>query len=126
MNGRHRYYLYGLERVGGLLDQKMIGPYNWYEAGAQNLTSSQGGGGEWSNETETCYALLFLNKATASSTGGSVKAPGGKLSFAAEGEETEVVAFQAEVESELKNYIKNIEIKTGNGDRACRDFRIEQ
>ena len=90
MNGRHRYYLYGLERVGGLLDQKMIGPYNWYEAGAQNLTSSQGGGGEWSNETETCYALLFLNKATASSTGGSVKAPGGKLSFAAEGEETEL------------------------------------
>ncbi|MCH2106435.1 MAG: hypothetical protein MK291_07335 [Planctomycetes bacterium] len=90
MNGRHRYYLYGLERVGGLLEREMIGPYNWYEAGADNLTKRQGGGGEWSNETETCYALLFLNKATASSTGGGAKGPGDKLSFAAEGEETEL------------------------------------
>jgi len=88
--GHHRYYLYGLERVGGLLELDKIGPYDWYEAGATNLTGSQGGGGEWSNETETCYALLFLNKATASSTGGGAKGPGGMLSFAAEGDQTEL------------------------------------
>ena len=41
-------------------------------------------------------------------------------------QEVEVIAFQAEVESELKNYIREIEIKTDTGDRACRNFRIEQ
>jgi len=87
----HRYYLYGLERVGGLLELDRIGPYDWYEAGATNLTGSQGGGGAWSNSPlETSYALLFLNKATASSTGGGAKGPSGKMSFAAEDENTEV------------------------------------
>ena len=88
--GRHGYYLYGLERVGGLLDIDRIGPYDWYEAGATNITNRQGGGGEWNNETETCYALLFLNKATASTTGGGAKGPGGKMSFAAEDEDAEL------------------------------------
>ena len=50
----------------------------------------------------------------------------GRVHLYAEGEESEVVAFQTEVESELKNYIREIEIKTDTGDRACRNFRIEQ
>ena len=50
----------------------------------------------------------------------------GRVHLYAEGEETEVIAFQVEVESELKNYIKEIEIKTDTGDRACRNFRIKQ
>ena len=50
----------------------------------------------------------------------------GRVHLYAEGEETEVVAFQAEVESELKNYIKGTEIKIGSGERACRNFLIEQ
>jgi hypothetical protein len=44
----------------------------------------------------------------------------------AEGEEAEVVAFQAEVESELKNYIKESVIKTDTGERTCQNFRIKQ
>ena len=50
----------------------------------------------------------------------------GRVHLYAEGEETEVIAFQVEVESELKNYIKEIEIKTDTGDRAFRNFRIKQ
>ena len=50
----------------------------------------------------------------------------GRVHLYAEGEETEVIAFQSEVESELKNYIKESVIKTDTGDRACRNFRIEQ
>ena len=50
----------------------------------------------------------------------------GRVHLYAEGEETEVIAFQVEVEYELKNYIKEIEIKTDTGNRACRNFRIEQ
>ena len=50
----------------------------------------------------------------------------GRVHLYAEGEEAEVVAFQAEVESELKNYVKESVIKTNNGVRTCQNFRIEQ
>jgi acylphosphatase len=50
----------------------------------------------------------------------------GRVYLYAEGEEAEVVAFQTEVESELKSYIKESIVKTDTGDRACRNFRIEQ
>lgn len=50
----------------------------------------------------------------------------GRVHFYAEGEESEVVAFQAEVESELKNYIRASEIKTDTGARTCQNFRIER
>lgn len=49
----------------------------------------------------------------------------GRVHLYAEGEESEVVAFQAEVESELKSYIRETEIQTGNGTRMCENFRIE-
>lgn len=50
----------------------------------------------------------------------------GRVHLYAEGEEPEVIAFQAEVESELKNYIRESEIKTDFGTRTCQSFRIEQ
>lgn len=50
----------------------------------------------------------------------------GRVHLYAEGEEGEVVAFQAEVESELNSYIRETEITTGTGARACHSFRIEQ
>lgn len=87
---RRRYYLYGLERVGGLLGIQHIGPYDWYEAGATNLTGDQKGDGSWGDsETETCYGLLFLNRATASSTGGAER-KGSKITHAAENPESDV------------------------------------
>ena len=50
----------------------------------------------------------------------------GRVHLYAEGEESEVLEFQAEVESELKSYIRETEIKTSIGPRACQNFRIEQ
>jgi acylphosphatase len=50
----------------------------------------------------------------------------GRVHFYAEGAESEVVAFQTEVESELKSYIRESEIKTDVGKRNCQNFRIEQ
>jgi hypothetical protein len=91
--GKHRYYLYGLERVGALLEIDRIGPYDWYEAGATNLTGSQGGNGAWSNSpVETCYALLFLSRATASSavSGRGGKGPKQKLTYTAENKDSEI------------------------------------
>jgi acylphosphatase len=50
----------------------------------------------------------------------------GRVHLYAEGEASEVVAFQAEVESELKNYIRSSEIQTAEGSRTCQSFRIER
>jgi acylphosphatase len=50
----------------------------------------------------------------------------GRVHLYAEGEESEVLAFQSEVESELKCYIRKTEIKTAIGERACQGFRIDR
>lgn len=68
----HYYYLYGLERVGVLGSMQNIGEHNWYLEGAEFLINAQQDDGKWYSKTEiepgdvldTCFALLFLKKAT--------------------------------------------------------------
>lgn len=50
----------------------------------------------------------------------------GRVHLYAEGEESEVLGFQAELESELKSYIRATDVQTGSGPRTCQNFRIEQ
>lgn len=50
----------------------------------------------------------------------------GRVLLCAEGEESEVRAFQAAVAEELESYIRESEIKTDAGPRTCRSFRILQ
>ncbi len=79
----HYYYLYGLERVGSLLQEEILADHPWYFEGAKWLVSNQGGDGSWLDqegnpflppnntvryhEHVTCFALLFLKRATRSS-----------------------------------------------------------
>lgn len=63
------YYLYGVERVGALLDLKEIGGTPWYRAGAQWLVGQQSENGDWGRFDETCFGLLFLTRATGPVTG---------------------------------------------------------
>lgn len=62
------YALYGIERVGALAGRDSLGRVDWYERGAQYLTSSQGGSGSWSGPhgdvPSTAWGALFLTKAT--------------------------------------------------------------
>ena len=65
------YFLYALERAGMLLDLPAIGKHDWYQEGAKQLLDDQKADGSWvagggrSNSTwDTCYAILFLKKAT--------------------------------------------------------------
>ncbi|KAF0242817.1 MAG: hypothetical protein FD180_3712 [Planctomycetota bacterium] len=68
----HYYYLYGLERVGILGGIETIGGNAWYVQGAQYLVDHQNKDGHWDSGTEleprdvfdSCFALLFLKKAT--------------------------------------------------------------
>jgi len=61
---QHRYYLYALERAGMLYGTERIGSHDWYEEGAKVLVESQRGDGAWGNTADTCFAILFLRRAT--------------------------------------------------------------
>jgi hypothetical protein len=65
----HDYYLYGLERVGSLHGIDYFGDHDWYWEGAWDFIARQRGEGEWGSEANTSFALLFLNRATASTSG---------------------------------------------------------
>lgn len=68
------YYLYAIERVGMLYDTALLGQKDWYLDGARWLLQQQDANGSWdgnklfsnpSNKTfDTCFAILFLKKAT--------------------------------------------------------------
>ncbi|HEX5136330.1 MAG TPA: prenyltransferase/squalene oxidase repeat-containing protein [Planctomycetota bacterium] len=66
------YYLYGVERVGDLSGRKEFNGKDWYLRGAMLLLDRQEGDGKWSDPTGypptdvlgTCFALLFLKRAT--------------------------------------------------------------
>lgn len=70
----HYYYLYGLERAGMLYGTEMIGNHRWYKDGANYLISKQNGNGSWGGGKgkgaaqaaleNTCFAILFLKRAT--------------------------------------------------------------
>ena len=60
----HYYYLYGIERVGMLFGTERIGDHTWYRTGAEYLLANQGADGQWNNVVDTCFAILFLRRAT--------------------------------------------------------------
>jgi hypothetical protein len=82
MDSWHFYYLYGLERAGVLAGVSWMADHDWYGEGAEYLLRTQQANGAWSaalaarlppdavmgvgNEDlmDTCFALLFLKKAT--------------------------------------------------------------
>ena len=61
----HIYYLYGLERIGMLYGTDRIGSHDWYDEGAAWLIKHQADNGSWRNVPDTCFAILFLRRATA-------------------------------------------------------------
>jgi hypothetical protein len=76
------YHLYSLERAARVLGLQEFSTTPWYARGAQWLLEHQGPDGSWTDEigagaqpaylqvTDTCFALLFLTRATKPLTGG--------------------------------------------------------
>lgn len=72
------YCIYGLERAGTLLDVDRFGDHDWYVEGAKWLIAKQAQDGSFStdtavgvgshhadqNEADTCFAILFLKRAS--------------------------------------------------------------
>ncbi|MBI3271885.1 MAG: hypothetical protein HYZ53_23030 [Planctomycetes bacterium] len=63
--GWYYYYMYGLERALVLAQQRHVGEHDWYREGAVVLLARQAADGAWSSSSvETCFAILFLKRAT--------------------------------------------------------------
>lgn len=69
----HYYYLYGLERAGMIYGTEFFGRNEWYPVGAEFLLKEQKGDGSWIGKPggghenavwDTCFAILFLRRAT--------------------------------------------------------------
>lgn len=76
------YYMYGLERVGSLANERMLAGHDWYAEGARALIARQGDDGSWSTnygekDANTCFALMFLIRG--SSTTGRQTRPDGAV-----------------------------------------------
>ncbi len=68
--GYYYYYMYSLERTGMLSRRRWIGEHDWYREGALQLLTLQLPDGSWPGHgwdnglVNTCFALLFLRRAT--------------------------------------------------------------
>jgi hypothetical protein len=79
----HYYYLYGLERACVIAGKRFLGQHDWYREGAELLLDAQQSDGSWEPPNplngfgrpgqggqyrtvllDTCFALLFLKRAT--------------------------------------------------------------
>jgi hypothetical protein len=60
----HVYYLYGVERAGMLYGTDLVGSRDWYDEGAAWLLAHQSENGSWKTVPDTCFAILFLRRAT--------------------------------------------------------------
>jgi hypothetical protein len=64
------YYLYAMERAGALFGAEKFGVHEWYPRGVRAILESQQPDGSWSSRTsgnpvqDTCFAVLFLRRAT--------------------------------------------------------------
>jgi hypothetical protein len=75
----HVYYLYSVERAMDLFGLRLIDSHNWYSEMGQELINRQYEDGHWDADAslepqdvlDTCFALLFLKRAT----GGSIAFP---------------------------------------------------
>jgi hypothetical protein len=63
--------MYALERAGMLYGTEKFGDHDWYLEGAKSIVRSQKADGSWGanndeekNTIQTCFAILFLKKAT--------------------------------------------------------------
>ena len=62
-SGPYTYYtLYGMERAGLACGFKMFGRHDWFRELAAHTIVAQGTNGEWNNEVDTAFALLFLSR----------------------------------------------------------------
>jgi hypothetical protein len=73
----HYAHLWAVERYCGLSAKSELGEHDWYTEGAEWLVAEQRNDGAWGTTLEdTCFALLFLRRATTTLAEGDLAAAG--------------------------------------------------
>jgi hypothetical protein len=120
VQGKLYYYLYGLERAGVLSGIPWTGEHDWYREGAAWLVDHQEPSGDWAGGlVETCFALLFLQRATPPAPRGAVSGGAEEGIDLAGAEGLDEAAFGDLFEAVLKRFASADQ--AGRKDRA-RDF----
>jgi hypothetical protein len=108
--GHHNFFsVYGIERVGGLLDIPVVANRDWYFEGSRQLLAWQSSNGTWSEQgghTETELALLFLKRATARASGKSKDQ--GKSSWSTEDDPSADVALRGIGDTPVTLWIESV------------------
>jgi len=58
------YFYYAIERVASFYGWDEMFGTPWYESGARKIIDKQEDSGSWGKYHQTCYSLLFLNRAS--------------------------------------------------------------
>ncbi len=117
------YFLYGLERAMSMPEiVSMIGNHNWYEDGASFLVRNQENDGSWWSTTatcpegvNTCFALLFLERAVPEKTHADLLVPSITVSdpVPAQGD---TVVITATIGNQGKRHAESFEVSFWDGD----------
>jgi hypothetical protein len=124
--GHKLYYLYGLERVGSLLDLTLIDGHAWYAEGARALLATQKKDGAWGSASDTAFALLFLLRATRGEITGEGRARSAFPTYATP--EDSPLRLRTEGHSPMRAWITSVrpDLVTRHGDRGhVRLTRVE-
>jgi len=121
------YYLYGMERVGGLTRREQFGDHWWYVDGAKEILGRQKNG-NWGQLYDTCFALLFLRRATitAPMTGSGASAGATRHLFSAGGAGDDI-ELRAAGQQPLMIYIQTFgePLLSQHTDFGLRILRVE-
>ncbi len=130
--GRYYYYLYGIERVGSLLEDGLMAGKPWYQLGAETLVARQSEEGRWGNEAETAFSMLFLSRATGSlgPISGKTKAVmGNRWAFGADDPKADV-SLRASGRSKttiwISSFGEDASFKHGSGEDGEGPIEVER
>lgn len=117
-DSHHLYYLYALERACTFAKAPRLGEHTWYAEGARWLIANQEHTGNWqSNQPNTCFALLFLSRA--SSGGRAAITPAESVAAAA----AATPAFDGDVDLRVQARGPASIWIAGYGEEALRRYR---
>ncbi len=109
----HYFWLYGVERVGGLLGLTELGGVEWYPEGAYFLLGEQQSNGSWGSTVQTILALLFLERVTVPTTGDVQGAKAKRRVWSTAGEEPpfgkdEAFRLEARIGRQVRVWIESM------------------
>jgi hypothetical protein len=118
------YYLYGVERVGAFFNTDSIGAHPWYRDGAERLLKKRKADGSWGVEKQTCFALLFLRRASAPRPSGKAANREAQAFSDASGDVHIYATGRTKITCWVNAFDEKLLAEFGGEDRSWRGLRV--